>query len=292
MNGRYVIFNTWHPGVLFAYALAGPVLGMLTLHPLFLALNLGMAVVMHWFYQGGGRTLQRVAGLLPVTAVIVLFNFCLNTRGRHVLFQIGQHPFTLESLSYGLASGCMLSAVLLWFQSFSFIVSNEKFLYLFGRRLPGTALLLSMILKLFPDTGYRIRSIRYADREPLGAGKSPAGKRIRKGLKQMSTLMEWSMEDSIEMADSMKARGYGEGRRTCWQQYRFSAADAGMSLWFAAAGAVCLWGMFFAGTGIRWYPEIRMQGEPGKMMVTGAVYLLFLATPLLVEGKGRWNRCT
>lgn len=289
MTRQYAVFNTWHPGVLAFYAFAAPILGMLTLHPCYLTVNVTMAVVVHWFYQGGKNTWKSICGLVPVILIITAFNFVFNTRGMHVLFQIGHHPFTIESLCYGLASGGMLSAVLLWFQNFNCIISNEKFLYLFGKKFPGTALLLSMIMKLFPDTRYRIQSIKYADREMVRAENAVVSQRIKKGLKQISTLMEWSMEDSIEMADSMKARGYGEKERSSWQQYHFTRADAGMAVWFTAAVCVCLWGMFFAGAEVRWYPLIQISGRPETMLAAGSIYSLFLASPLLVEWKGWWK---
>ena len=282
-------FSTCHPVVLLVYALVAPGLGMLSNHPAYLAVNLVMAAVVHGFYQGAGNTFRRILKLFPVLLVITVFNCCVNSRGMHVLFRIGNRPFTWESLMYGLANGVMLLLVLLWFSCFQQMISNEKFLYLFGQRLPGTALLLSMILKLFPDTRYRMQCIRYADREPAASGKEGIGKGIKKGLRQVLTLMEWSMEDSIEMADSMKARGYGEGKRTCYQTYRFRLSDVLVLIWFAFAAAVCLTGMFGRGTEVRYFPAVEINGNSEMLAVSCVVYVLFLATPLLAEGSARWR---
>ena len=92
------------------------------------------------------------------------------------------------------------------------MLSNQKFLYLFGRRFQTAALLLSMILKLFPETQYKITQIRMAQDDSAFQEKEALKVRLKKSMRQISCLLEWSMEDSIETADSMKARGYGAGR--------------------------------------------------------------------------------
>lgn len=290
MKKNYSIFGLYHPALLLVYALMAPISVMLTGHPFYVAINLCMALVVHCFYFGMAETRRR-GGLMSVCILVVaLMNFCFNTRGMHVLFRIGRHPLTLESLLYGLTSGGELAAVILWFQCFNKIVSNEKFLYLFGKRLPGTALLVSMILKLFPDTRYRMHCIRYADKEVVGSRKASLMHRARKGLRQLSVLMEWSMEDSIEKADSMKARGYGEGRRSSWQLYIWSLGDTVLGIWMTIFVSVSLTGIIFYNAGLRWYPVIQTGESSVLLAVSGICYAGFLALPLWTEWKVRWNK--
>ena len=50
--------------------------------------------------------------------------------------------------------------------------------------------------------------------------------RIRESLRLVTVLMGWGMEDSLETADAMKARGWGAAeRRTTYQRYRFRRID-------------------------------------------------------------------
>lgn len=290
MQKKYTVFELYHPGLLLVYALMSPIFAMLTSHPFYIFINVCMCLFIHGFYFGAVQTGKSAAVMSICIFTVALFNFCFNTRGMHILFRIGQHPFTLESLLYGLASGGMLAAVILWFQCFNKIVSNEKFLYLFGKRLPGTALLLSMILKLFPDTRYRMKCIRYADKETVGRDAVPILHRVRKGLRQLSVLLEWTMEDSIEKADSMKARGYGEGARSCWQRYTWSRGDTALGIVMIAAIAVSLAGIISYNAELRWYPVIETGGRGGFLAVSGICYAGFLVLPLLVEMKARWSR--
>ena len=290
MKRRYIAFELYHPVLLLIYAGMAPVSVMAAGHPLYVGINLCMALVIHCFYFGASQTWKLVAYMSLCVLVVGLMNFCFNTRGMHVLFRIGQHLFTLESLLYGLTMGGVLAAVILWFQCLHKILSNEKFLYLFGKRLPGTALLVSMILKLFPDTRYRMECIRYADTKVMDGGSAPVMDRIKKGLRQLSVLMEWSMEDSIEKADSMKARGYGEGPRSSWQLYMWSTEDTVMGILMAAVVAVGLAGIIFYSRGFRWFPMIQAKGKGGLLAVSAICYAGFLALPLLAEWKVRWSR--
>ena len=80
-----------------------------------------------------------------------------------------------------------------------------------------------------------------------GAGKDePSTLGIRRDLvarrlRASSVLMGWSMEDSLERADAMRARGWGgAGRRTTYMRYRFCARDgAALAVLLLGAAAAC-----------------------------------------------------
>lgn len=290
----YTLFSTSHPAILLFYGLGAPILAMLSKAPACLITALFCACSIRGFYFGK----KAVAGGIK-TAVLFLillgtFNMITNAGGLTVLFQIGERNFTLESLCFGMANGAMLGAVILWFGCFTAIVPNDRFLYLFSRRLQNTGLLLSMILKLFPETGYKITCIQMADDSAaLGEKLSFAGK-IKKGLRQMSCLLEWSMEDSIETADAMKARGYGVCKRSSYAVYRFSGFDQGflavmLLLFISAAAGVIRQDQTF------WYfPSILWEAKSVFFtLATDMCALIFLLLPILLEigAKGGKRTC-
>ena len=58
-------------------------------------------------------------------------------------------------------------------------------------------------------------------------------------LRATSVLMGWGMEDSLERADAMRARGWGAApRRTTYVRWRFGARDAAAVAGLAAGGAL------------------------------------------------------
>ena len=69
--------------------------------------------------------------------------------------------------------------------------------------------------------------------------------RIRESLRLVTVLMGWGMEDSLETADAMKARGWGAAeRRTTYQRYRFRRTDTAALIavvLLAVASAATAW---------------------------------------------------
>ena len=70
-------------------------------------------------------------------------------------------------------------------------------------------------------------------------------RRIRESLRLVTVLMGWGMEDSLETADAMKARGWGAAeRRTTYQRYRFRRTDTVVLIavvLLAVASAAAAW---------------------------------------------------
>lgn len=285
---QYTMFETLHPALLLIYALGAPILAMLTNNPIFLGLSLVSVIFVHGFYYGTRETLKAILWMIPILLVIALINMLTNGRGMTTLFRIDHTPYTLESLCYGVANGTMLLTVLLWFRLFSVLLPNEKFLYLFGKRLPSTALLLSMILKLFPETRHKMQSIQVAqgnvNKGTISDDKMLIKQKINHSMRQISSLLGWSMEDSIETADSMKARGYGNQKRTSYAAYHFSMRDAMILILYLASMGICIY-CFLAGSGkFEYFPKMNMQVENGiEIGIASVMYLMFLLSPLWME---------
>ena len=81
--------------------------------------------------------------------------------------------------------------------------------------------------------------------------------RVTGRLRQSSVLMGWAMEDSLETADAMRARGWGACRqRTTYLPYRFTLRDAVVLLVLTVAAAVCIWASWTATNAYEFYPRL------------------------------------
>ena len=69
-----------------------------------------------------------------------LINPLFNQNGMTVLLFINDTPITLEALVYGIFSSLTLVSVIVWFFTFSSVMTSEKIIYIFGRISPKTAL--------------------------------------------------------------------------------------------------------------------------------------------------------
>ncbi len=115
----------------------------------------------------------------------------------------------LEAAVYGLVMAGMLAAMVLLFLGFSAAVGASELRDLLGRRMPVCALILSLGLRLVPQMSSRLQSMSATDRANTALGNASAS-----SVGALSTrLMAWSLDDSLVQADSMRARGWGAGRR-------------------------------------------------------------------------------
>lgn len=91
-----------------------------------------------------------------------------------------------------------------------------------------------------------------SDRMPVRLSNRVTGR-----LRQSSVLMGWAIEDSLETADAMRARGWGARRqRTTYLPYRFTLRDAAVLLVLTVAAGVCIWASWTATNAYEFYPRL------------------------------------
>ena len=102
--------------------------------------------------------------------------------------------------------------------------------------------------------------VRLSYRMPVRLSDRVTGRlsnRVKGRLRQSSVLMGWAMEDSLETADAMRARGWGARRqRTTYLPYRFTLCDAAVLLVLTVAAAVCIWASWTATNAYEFYPRL------------------------------------
>ena len=106
-------------------------------------------------------------------------------------------------------------------------------------------------------------------------------------------MVTWALENAVETADSMKARGYGLKGRTAFSIYRMEERDRYALLFLGFCGLYLACGA--AAKGLRWWYYPMLSGvllEP----VTASFYLVYLAlclTPVLLDRReARQWRCS
>lgn len=281
MIQRRHVFCFYHPAVIFLYLSGVIVLAMLTMHPIYI----GMAFVcssLYAIYLRGIRQYWRsLRWLLLLFGIVACANPLLNSLGLTVLFYLGDIPITLEALLYGVCSGGMLLTVLVWFTCYQVLMTNDKFLYLFGKIAPTLALMVSMIFKFIPETQYKARCITTAHHSLFGEAHSKKGK-LHQAIRTASILMSWCMEDSIETADSMKSRGYGSTKRTHYVRYQINRYDriALVILSILILGNVLL--IVTQANQFTFYPTFSELAQP---VWSYLLYGLLLLYPLILQAR-------
>lgn len=239
-------FSRCHPAVNFAFFVAVIGFGVVIQHPAYaLAALVGSSIYFFLLHgKSGLRFLRAMAGMLVLIAVL---NPLINDQGEHILFSLWGRPYTLEAMAYGGALGLIFSVTMIWFGCYSQVLTSDKFTALFGNLIPALSLLLVMVLRLIPAFTRKSRQILTA-RSAIGKGVDNAatGKEtLKSSVGVLSALTDWALEGSIITADSMRARGYGCGKRTNFHIYKLTRRDV---LLLAAILMLSLCVLGFGGT--------------------------------------------
>ena len=103
------------------------------------------------------------------------------------------------------------------------------------------------------------------------------------------SLLTWSMENAVDTADAMKARGYGLKGRTNFSLFRFRRRDGIMLGVMAFFTAVIVGCFALGGFSFYYYPYVaKMQTTPVAIVGYAAVFL-FLLLPGAVEGERKMS---
>lgn len=287
-------FFKLHPAVnsiFFAFVLA---LSMFIMNPICLALSLVCAFV-NAVYLNGLRTIKLcLKFILPMVLLIVLINPVFNHQGVTILTYFPwDNPLTLESIVYGIASAALLSSVVLWFSVFNSVMTSDKTVYLFGKIIPSLSLVLSMSLRFVPKFSAQLKNVRNAQR-CIGRDVSDgsAVSRIKNGIRIISIMLSWSMENAIETADSMKSRGFGLKGRTAYSIYKFDRRDLVMLIIVALLGVSVSVSAIMGVIDFTYYPSIKGSLTDVPSLIVFFLYGILMLIPTILNiGEGiKWKR--
>ena len=280
-------FSRCHPLVNFLYFALVLLGAMLLQHPVCQAISLIGAIACFCTLGGekpGGFRLWYALALFAVTAAV---NPAFSHEGRTILRYLPSgNPLTLESILYGIGAGLTLCTALVWFSCYTRIMTSDKFVYLFGRIVPALSLVLSMTLRFVPRFSAQARRVSRAQAavgNDMHTG-SPVH-RVKCALMVFSILVTWSLENAVDTADSMRARGYGTAKRTSFQIYRMKTLDwiliAAMLTLAVAAAVVAAMG----GAAAEFTPKLAIQPVTGIYALGFTAYCAYLFIPSALHLK-------
>lgn len=279
-------FSDCHPVVNFIFYIGALVMGMCFIHPLFLACSVVLSLA--YYVTLKHRCVKYLAGMAALFVAITVINPLFNPEhvGEHVLFTyFGDKPYMLESLCYGAAIAAMLVTIITWFATYNRVMTGDKFLYCFGRLAPSVSLILTMVLRLLPSFQKKAQQIGGA-RKCIGksVGNGTAYEKAAHGLTLVSVLTSWALEGGVVMADSMRSRGFGSGKRTSFSLYRMKKTDwllLVLMLGYIGVMIVCACS---GGMQVEYMPRIQIARLDTVWTILGGVcYCLFLSIPVLMH---------
>ncbi|WP_235032858.1 energy-coupling factor transporter transmembrane component T [Enterococcus sp. CSURQ0835] len=285
---RVDAFSTVHPVINFGYFIGVILVGMFCLQPVILTLACLSATSYGVLLKGGRHMLGLwLKFLLPGLLVVTLVNPAFNHYGVTPLFQLQNgNSITLEAIVYGIVLGVVFCCSILWFTCYNDVMTSDKFIYLFGKILPASSLILAMVFRFVPKFNTQLQHVRNGQKS---IGRDLSNGTLRQKIKTsftlFSALVTWSLENAIETADSMKARGYGLKGRTAFSRYRFDRRDFIVTLFLLVTGGLFSYSWFSGALVASYNPKIELSGWPltTETLLGWVSFTLFATLPLSLE---------
>ena len=280
-------FSGYHPAINMLYFVVAIGFTMFFSHPVCLGISL-VCAFFYALYINGRKALRfSLMYMLPMLIITALLNPAFNHEGGTILTYLPDgNPLTLESILYGISAAVMLIAVIAWFSCFNEVMTSDKFVYLFGRVIPALSLILSMALRFVPRFRAQLGVIAHAQK-CIGRDVSGGGllRKMKHGVKILSIMVTWALENAIETADSMKGRGYGLPGRTAFSLFRFDRRDAYALLYIVANAGIVIAGAALGAYRFRYFPTIRGEWSGAGAILVFAAYFALCIFPLVVNIK-------
>lgn len=286
-------FSRRHPTVNLIFFVAAAVFAMLFNHPIFLGISLCAALCYAVKLKGKAALKAFFCALLPLLVFVTVLNSLVSHYGVTVLYTFRSgNNLTMETIVYGAVTGGLVVTMMLWFMCYNEVVTEDKFMHIFGRRMPHVALLVLMVLRFVPMYVKQLSETLAARKS---AGLSLDGRKtdtIKNGCASISGVITRALEHSIETADSMKARGYGLRGRTSYSRFTAAPADFVLSGFMLITAVLTAAGRLSGAARADYNPAIEIGGITPMLIISAVGYALFCFTPLIYdwEEEIRWNR--
>lgn len=286
-------FKTYHPIVNFIYFVFVIGFSCFFMHPVSLCISLFCGFTYSVMLKGRKAIKTNLIYMLPMLIAMALINPAFNHEGVTIITYLPSgNPLTLESIVYGIGAATMIVSVICHFSCYNEIMTSDKFIYLFGKIIPAMSLVISMTLRFVPKFAAQLKIVVNAQR-CMGRDISYGSiiKRARYGLNILSIMTTWALENAIETADSMKARGYGIPGRTAFSIFTFDKRDKKALLAIVISGAYTLVGSFAGGMYFSYFPSVKAAEMSLFNISVFVSYFILCICPIIIEvwEVRKWN---
>jgi energy-coupling factor transport system permease protein len=163
-------------------------------------------------------------------------------------------------------------------------MSTDKLIYLLGRIFPKLSLFISIMLRCIPRIHQQGNRIRLAQKSiGRGIGQGNVLRRIRNLLRIEHILITWSIENFIQVSESMKNRGYTLKRRTAFSIYRFDYRDRSFVVSIFFCITIIIMAVLLDQTDVQYNPEIILNNVTSISYVFYITYAFVCLLPMNLQ---------
>lgn len=278
-------FKGYHPIVNFTYFVFVIGFSCFFLHPVCLGISILSGFTYSVILKGRRQVKKNLIYMIPMILFAAILNPLFNHQGVTIIGYLPSgNPLTLESILYGIFAAEMVVGVLCHFSCYNEVMTSDKFIYLFGRIIPSVSLIISMTLRFVPKFSAQLKVVVNAQKcmgRDLSKGKVMS--RLKNGLNILSIMTTWAMENAIETADSMKARGYGLPGRTAFSVFTFDRRDKNALICILILGTYVIFGNLMGEMYFRFFPTMKSAEISLFGVSVYLSYFILCMYPIIIE---------
>lgn len=275
--------SEFHPVVNLLYLIGMLMITMNNMNPVLIAVSF-ISSFLYMIYLDGVLHIKRIIFIsLPILLFSVIIMPLFYHNGVTPLFYVNDMQVTLEAVLYGIVMTSLLLSVMQLFFIWNKWISSEKFLYLFGKISPNISLVLSMVFRMVPLMIRRWHDIHDAQKGMGCSDSNSITGKIRQFVKEISILISWCLENSIDTSISMESRGYGTGKRTSFHRFRWHIYDI-IIIFITIPVIILIFVSILNGVfTVSYFPEININHFGLYQRVLVLVYGIYAVMPLVIE---------
>ena len=274
-------FYNIHPYTTLVY-FAGVILySMVFMHPVAVAANVVLSFAAS-IALGKKEAMASVWYTLLVGCLITVINPLFNTSGDTVLFTYLGRNYTLEALVYGaIMAGIFISSIN-WFGCMGRIITSDKFMYIFGGKMPNLCLILTMVIGLIPFFQKKLAEI-----SAVGKVLLKEQNRTMQAFRALNVAIGYAFEHAISLSVSMKNRGYGTGKTTKFTDYKIKTYDIILLVIIVLLNISVVTLMYHNAVNVEIIPAIKL-GNLNFWGMVGFIILLLLPCIMYIFKELKW----
>lgn len=271
-------FRSSHPLVLFAYFLSVMIVSIIQQNYYIIVLVIICALIMDYYFNAK-LFFKDIKYTIILIIIVTITNPLFVTEGTNIVYQNDYVTITTQALIYGFVFGLLLSSMLLWFRVMKTCLTDSHIVYLFGSILPTLGLVISMSFNIISKLRLQYRKIKEANINMPNQNKLGYYRNL------IVVLVTDAFESSLDMMNSMQARGYGDGKRTSFHLYKFRRDDKLKLFVIIILTLICLYSYFSLYHNFYYYPIVQtyyLKWQDGLFML---VYIGLMLLPIYLGGK-------
>lgn len=291
-----LLLQSLHPLAALVYLGTLLVLALSFDNPLYLAGLLLVMVLGIWAAEGleTWETYFKMSLFMMVPVMII--NPLMARAGETIIWHgplvpvLGRLNISLEAICYGAVMSLRLLDIITVFCLYNLILHPDKALNFFSRFAGKSALVISLATRMFPAMARGLENIRDVQRmRGVDFNSGSLRERFNKYSSIINILLLSSLEDSLDIAESMRARAYGGGPRSCYSRNLWRPRDIICLGGCACALGAGIWGMLHGFCSFTFYPLLGYLIEGKETVAVLIIVLTGLSFPVLLNWG--WRHC-